>query len=172
MAGQEPVLAAGETNGQRIVVTAFVPGKSEQLALLSAFPLLIGNALYWCAENNEALASLKAKHTGDVVPVEPGIIKWHTWDGKQFTDTSEEAKSGWIDLKHVGVYESANGKAESALLLSARETDVPSRDEAKTVTENSSRKWSGGGSWWSSMLWLMLVVLLLESWLFHRQAVY
>ena len=172
MAGQEPVLAAGETNGQRIVVTAFVPGKSEQLALLSAFPLLIGNALYWCAENNEALASLKAKHTGDVVPVEPGIIKWHTWDGKQFTDTSEEAKSGWIDLKHVGVFESANGKAESALLLSARETDVPSRDEAKAVTENSSRKWSGGGSWWSSLLWLMLGVLLLESWLFHRQAVY
>ncbi len=172
MAGQEPVLAAGETNGQRIVVTAFVPGKSEQLALLSAFPLLIGNALYWCAENNEALVSMKAKHTGDVVPVEPGLIKWHAWDGKQFTDTSEEAKSGWIELKRVGIYESANGKTESALLLSAKETDVPSREATEIVAAHSSSQWSSGGSWWSSLLWLMLGVLLLESWLFHRQAVY
>ena len=45
MAGNEPVLAAGEANGQRLVVTGFQPGKSEQLALLSAFPLLIGNAI-------------------------------------------------------------------------------------------------------------------------------
>ncbi len=172
MAGQEPVLAAGETNGQRIVVTAFVPGKSEQLALLSAFPLLIGNALYWCAENNEALVSMKAKHTGDVVPAEPGLIKWHAWDGKQFTDTSEEAKSGWIELKRVGIYESANGKTESALLLSAKETDVPSREATEIVASHSSSQWSSGGSWWSSLLWLMLGVLLLESWLFHRQAVY
>src|SRR5262249_37893331 len=62
MAGQEPVLAAGEADGQRLVVTAFQPAKSEQLALLSAFPLLIGNAIYWCAENNAALASTRVHH--------------------------------------------------------------------------------------------------------------
>ena len=174
MAGQEPVLAAGEANGQRIVVTAFQPGKSEQLALLSAFPLLIGNAIYWCAENSNALVSLKPKRTGDMVPVEPGIIKWRTWDGQKFADVSDESKNGWLELRHLGLYEQSNGKAESALLLSSHETDIASN--AKSLMANPTNKpvqhWTGGGGWWSTLLWMLLAVLLLESWLFHRETVY
>jgi hypothetical protein len=175
MAGQEPVLAAGEAAGQRIVVTAFAPSRSEQLALLSAFPLMMGNAIYWCAENNEALASLKPKRPGDLVPIEPGIVKWHAWDGTKFTDLSEETKSGWLELGHVGTYEGANGKAESSLLLSAHESDVPARPKPETAspsTNSTTERWAGGGSWRTQLLWLALALLLVESWLFHRQAVY
>ena len=186
MAGQEPVLAAGEAGGQRIVVTAFVPGKSEQLALMTAFPLLIGNALYWCAENNDALASLKPKRPGDLVPLNDSpastdvssassLVKWHAWDGAKFGDVSEEVKGGWLELRRVGVFESANGKAQPSLLLSAHETDVPAKAASTTSapdSQSTTQRWATGGGWWTKLLWLALGLLLLESWLFHRQAVY
>lgn len=171
MAGQEPVLAAGESGGQRLVVTAFVPAKSEQLALMSAFPLLVGNAIYWCAENNETLLSMKPHRTGDVIPVNPGIVKWRSWNGKQFADTSEEASTGWLELKRIGVVSGGDSKAEPVLLLSPLVTDLASRGEPE-VASQASASWGSGGSWWSALVWLALVVLLLESWLFHRQAVY
>lgn len=186
MAGQEPVLAAGEAGGQRVVVSAFIPGKSEQLALLSAFPLLIGNALYWCAENDETLAALKPKRTGDLVPTgdQPlgaGVlpasspVKWRAWDGEKFAEASDESKGGWLELRRIGVFEAATGKAQPSLLLSAHETDVPAKNTAEagaSVSENSAQGWASGGGWWTKLLWLALGALLVESWLFHRQAVY
>ncbi|MCE9518677.1 MAG: BatA and WFA domain-containing protein [Verrucomicrobia bacterium] len=174
MAGQEPVLAAGQADGQRMVVTAFIPGKSEQLALMSAFPLLIGNALYWCAENNEALASLKPKRPGDFVSLESGIVKWHDWDGAKFINTSEESRGGWFELRRIGIFEAANGKVESSLLLSVYETELPAIAAAAgtSTTENTARRWATGGGWWTKLLWFALGVLLIESWLFHRQTVY
>lgn len=186
MAGQEPVLAAGEANGQRMVVTAFLPGKSEQLALLSAFPLLIGNALYWCAENDEALAALKPKRTGDLVPtgdqpLSDGVlpasssVKWRTWDGAKFVEASDESKGGWLELRRIGVFETATGKAQPSMLLSAHETGVPAKITAATdasASGTATTRWATGGGWWTKLLWLALGVLLVESWLFHRQAVY
>lgn len=175
MAGREPVLAAGESGGQRLVVTAFVPGKSEQLALLSAFPLLIGNALYWCAENNEALAPLKPVRPGDVVPMEAGIVKWRAWDGDRFVNVSDESKNGWMEVRRIGIFEGAGGRARSSLLMSAQESDLP--DAAAPAADSSgpartAERWAAGGGWWTRLLWLVLCLLLGESWLFHRQAVY
>jgi len=172
MAGQEPVLCAGEAGGQRVVVTAFIPGKSEQLALLSAFPLLIGNAIYWCAENHDSLASVRPLHTGDVVPVEPGIVKWRGWDGSRFSESSQESAGGWLELDRVGVYESSTGKAHASLLLSVQETNLTSLDPTATREPEAEIAWAGGGNWWAVLLWTVLGVLLVESWLFHRQAVY
>jgi len=175
MAGQEPVLAAGEAGGQRLVVTAFVPSKSEQLALLSAFPLMIGNAIYWCAENNESLASLKPRRPGDLVPMEPGIVKWRAWDGSKFYDISEESRSGWFEPRHIGIFEGAHGKADASLLLSAHESDVPAKpapEASSSGSERGAERWASGGSWRNELLWLAFGLLLLESWLFHRLAVY
>lgn len=174
MAGNEPVLAAGESGGQRLVVTAFQPGRSEQLALLSAFPLLIGNAIYWCAEGSEALASLQAHHPGNVVPVAPGLVTWRTWDGAAFTDVSEEADSGWLKLRHIGQFEDSGGKARSSLLLSTRETEIspPRGSPDAAAPSNPDTGWSGGGNWSTVLLWLALGILLVESWLFHRHSVY
>lgn len=172
MAGSEPVLAAGEANGQRLVVTAFQPGRSEQLALLSAFPLLIGNALYWCAEESEALASLRPHRVGDLVPAKAGLVKWRAWDGARFTDASDEVKAGMLELRRIGVWEAADGVAQSALLLSAHETDVPGKGTSAEGDRSAHPRWAGGGNWSTLLLWLVLAVLLVESWLFHRQAVY
>lgn len=174
MAGREPVLAAGEPGGQRIVVAAFAPGKSEQLALMSAFPLLIGNALYWCAENNEALASLKPGRPGELVPMEPGIVKWRAWDGDRFMEVSDESKACWLELRRIGIFEGGGGKVGASLLISARESDVPARAPAAAGPglEKPTEHWATGGGWWMKLLWLALGMLLIESWLFHRQAVY
>lgn len=175
MAGNEPVLAAGEAGGQRLVVTAFQPSRSEQLALLSAFPLLVGNAIYWCAEQAEALATLQPHHPGEVIPVAPGIVKWRVWDGVSIHDVSQEAGSGWIDLAYVGLFEDSKGRAQSSLLLSTRETDVPSAKmdvATPAASQDKGVKWAGGGNWSTTLLWLALGILLLESWLFHRHAVY
>lgn len=172
MAGNEPVLAAGESGGQRLVVTGFQPGRSEQLALLSAFPLLIGNALYWCAEDSEALASLKPHRVGDFVNATPGLVKWRAWDGAKFIDASDEVRAGTLELRRIGVWETADGRTESSLLLSSQETDVPGQKVAAASGNSSSTPWSGGGNWSSTLLWLVLIVLLIESWLFHREAVY
>ena len=171
MAGTEPVLAAGESGGQRLVVTAFVPGKSEQLALLSAFPLLIGNALYWCAEDADALASLKPNRVGDFINIGTGLVKWRAWDGTKFVDASDESKAGLLDLRRIGVWNAADGSAGSSMLLSARETDVPAKGD-QVVSQEAAGTWAGGGNWAAGLLWLVLAVLLLESWLFHREAVY
>ncbi|QIF03252.1 BatA and WFA domain-containing protein [Roseimicrobium sp. ORNL1] len=175
MAGNEPVLAAGEAGGQRLVVTAFQPSRSEQLALLSAFPLLVGNAIYWCAEQAEALASLQPHHPGEVVQVAPGMVRWRVWDGVSIHDVSQEVNSGWMDLRYVGLFEDSKGRVQSSLLLSTRETDVPSAKAdaaAPAAAQDNGVKWAGGGNWSTKLLWLALGILLLESWLFHRHAVY
>lgn len=173
MAGNEPVLAAGEAGGQRLVVMGFAPSRSEQLALLSSFPLLIGNAIYWCAENNDALASLNPKRSGAIVPVNASLVKWHAWDGAVVRDFTEEVKGGWLELRHLGMFETEDGKSEATLLLSLRETDVPLLDVSKTPVENSKlQHWANGSNWSTALLWAVMVLLLLESWLFHRQTVY
>lgn len=172
MAGQEPVLAAGEAGGQRLVVTAFQPGRSEQLALLSAFPLLIGNALYWCAESSDALASLKPERVGGFVQTESGLVKWRAWDGARFVDASDEAKAGMLELRRLGVWEAADGKTGASMLLSERETNVPGLSTDAKGGDDAVTRWAGGGNWSALLLWLALTVLLVESWLFHRQAVY
>ena len=47
-AGEEPVLAAGEIQGQRLVILGFSPMQSEKLPLLASYPLLLENAILWC----------------------------------------------------------------------------------------------------------------------------
>lgn len=174
MAGNEPVLVAGEANGQRVVVTAFQPSRSEQLALLPAFPLLIGNAIYWCVEHASGSSTYAAHHTGDVVPVKAGLVKWRFWDGRKVVDSSIETTSNWLELDRIGMFQGANGKDVSSLLLSTTESNVPimiSAVENDTATEREER-WAVGGSWWAVLLWTVLGLLLVESWLFHREAVY
>ena len=174
MAGQEPVLAAGEASGQRIVVSAFQPAKSEQLALLSAFPLLIGNALYWCAEGNPALSFTRVLHTGEVAEISPGLISWKAWEGGQWKSFSEEARTSWLSLNRLGVFEDSRGRTQSALLLSSRATNLPAKTAPASAAhqEEKPEAWAVGQNWSVILLCLVVATLLMESWLFHRKAVY
>lgn len=174
MAGTEPVLEAGESNGQRVVVSAFSPARSEQLALLPAFPLMLGNALYWCAENNEATAGLKVQHPGDLLD-ETGLLQWTEWNGSQFVEASDSVTSGLLAIQRLGAWRTAEGHSGVSLLASVQETDVPAKKETGLASGSSLPKivGSGGFSDWPKLLiWSLLGVLLVESFLFHRKAVF
>ncbi|WP_461786119.1 VWA domain-containing protein, partial [Prosthecobacter sp.] len=115
IAGTEPVLAAGEFNGQRLVVTAFSPAQSEQLALLPSFPLILGNALYWCAENSDALADMRTLHTGEMLHAS-SLVQWHAWDGDRFIEISDDPAIGLLALQRIGTWESGDRSGACALI--------------------------------------------------------
>ncbi|MFZ4592922.1 MAG: hypothetical protein ACOYOF_01605, partial [Verrucomicrobiaceae bacterium] len=169
LAGTEPMLAAGEFNGQRVVVTAFSPSRSEQLALLPAYPLLIGNALYWCAENAEAISELKPHRTGELLAAS-GHVQWQVWDGNNFTSASDITQGSLLKLQRVGIWTTDDERSGACVLASQRETDVKARVSGSELTSDGSV--AGGLSWPRLLLWGVLGLLVLEIFLFHRQAVY
>lgn len=177
MAGQEPVLAAGEVNGLRVVATAFSPSHSEQLALLPAFPLVLGNALYWCAEDRDALSDLKPLHPGQLLNVQ-GLVKWSEWDGTRINSTSEEAEAGILELLRIGIWEAPDGRSGASALASAGETDLRKLDNGAVQRfvmpslADGAGFLQAAGNWPRRLLWLVLALLVVESFLFHRKSVY
>ncbi|MDB6116609.1 MAG: N-terminal double-transrane protein [Verrucomicrobiaceae bacterium] len=174
MAGSEPVLSAGEVNGQRLVVTGFSPSKSEQLAMLPAYPLLLGNALYWCAENSEALVDLKAQRTGQLISA-PGLTRWRAWDGSRFIPAADTSAGFLLELKRVGAWATSTGRMGSCVLASAKETNVRQhtpKGSAAGLEAKSPSLLATTMSWPKVLLWSVLGLLLFESFLFHRKAVY
>lgn len=174
IAGNEPVLAAGEYNGQRLVVTAFSPSQSEQLALLPSFPLILGNALYWCAENSEALADMRTLHTGEMLHTDK-LVQWHAWNGDSFIDVSDDPAHGLLTLNRIGSWEAGPERSGSCALISDAETNLPAlaADTAHSMPPAAPIITASAFSTWSKrLIWLALGLLLLESFLFHRKAVY
>jgi hypothetical protein len=173
IAGTEPVLAAGEFNGQRLVVTAFSPAQSEQLALLPSFPLILGNALYWCAENSDALADMRTLHTGEMLNAS-SLVQWHAWDGDSFIDISDDPANGLLALQRIGAWETGDRSGASALISDA-ETNLPKLSKDVAVSAQPAAPLitaSAFSTWPKRLIWLALALLLLESFLFHRKAVY
>ncbi|MDP1587853.1 MAG: hypothetical protein Q8M07_08935, partial [Prosthecobacter sp.] len=173
IAGTEPVLAAGESGGQRIVVTAFSPSQSEQLALLPSFPLILGNALYWCAENSDALADMRTLHTGEMLNAS-SLVQWHAWDGDAFIEVADDPANDLLALNRIGAWETGDRSGTCALISDA-ETNLPAlpSDVATSIQPAAPIITASAFSTWPQrLIWLVIVVLLLESFLFHRKAVY
>ncbi|MDG2125555.1 MAG: hypothetical protein P8J87_17765 [Verrucomicrobiales bacterium] len=176
-AGSEPVLAAGEVGGQRLVLMAFSPQRSEQLPLTASYPLLIGNAIYWCAEGSGADGRPLDAKTGTVVDAgESGILSWRELRDGGLVDTSQVVPGRLAELDRLGLWETGDGRQGSAMLLSRHETNLGGASAGGSEAEAP-----GGGVGFASVLrgevtaWLLglvLVVLLVESWLFHRHSVY
>jgi Aerotolerance regulator N-terminal len=176
MAGNEVLLAAGEVSEtQRVVVGAFTPARSEQLAMLPAFPLLLGNALYWCAEETALRRGLAVARTGEMLEM-GGKTEWTWWDGASF-QTGSKTESGWMEANQIGAWEADDGRSGVTLLASAKETDVPFGDvgAAMNSPEIEGRTTAVQRVGWTVVKWLLaglLGLLLVESFLFHRRAVY
>ena len=81
IAGKEPILAAGEVDGQRLVVMAFSSSalrKASADSLVS--PLLLGNAVLWAVEGSEEVKKrVKNLSTGEFVDLEGETITWTEW---------------------------------------------------------------------------------------------
>ncbi len=172
-AGQQPLLAAGEVRGNRMVVSGFLPGKSEQLALQPAFPLVLGNALLWCADDAPLRQGLATARTGELL--EPhGRTEWTYWDGGAFQQETANTES-WEEAQRVGAWLAEDGRSGVSLLASLAETDLPLRQDSAGANESKETGTLAGSLGWTAVRWLLaglLLLLLLESWLFHRQAVY
>lgn len=174
MAGNEPVLAAGEAGGRRVVAGVFHPERSTQLALLPAFPLVLGNALLWCADDPPLRRGLHTVRAGELLELR-GRVDWMVWDGGAWREETQRAE-GWVEADRIGAWMNEEGQSGVSLLASAEETDVPLREMELGSGEGGSEVGSAlRGLGWTAVRWLLaglVGLLLLESWLFHRRAVY
>ncbi|MFT5465434.1 MAG: hypothetical protein ACI8UO_000529 [Verrucomicrobiales bacterium] len=172
-AGAEPVLAAGAVGGQRIVVMGFAPQLSERLPLTASFPILLGNAIYWCAEGESTGDDrLQERRTGDVVNVSGKQMRWREVQDGKITGGAENLDRGLAELQRIGVWETDGGQRGTAHLLSRQETNILSN--AAAADNNSAA--AGGGWLLGDITWLILaliaMILVVESLLFHWFAVY
>ncbi|MEQ1840484.1 MAG: BatA and WFA domain-containing protein [Verrucomicrobiales bacterium] len=172
-AGKDPVLAAGEVAGQRIVIMGFSPGMSDRLPLTASFPILMGNALFWCVNQRDLSGESRLFSTGELAPVSGSSITWAGIEDGQFRKRTLPLASDIIEMDRVGNWETDTGLNGASYLLSALESDLPTRSSDEHGNAEYFTVESGIAG--NLKLWLLsslIVVLLLESWLFHRFAVY
>lgn len=174
-AGKDPILAAGEVEGQRLVVMGFSPGLSERLPLTASFPLLMGNALFWAVDRQNEGRELGAHFlsTGELAEVEGSEIRWTGAEEGQGGSRRLELESDVVEMSQIGIWETDSGMKGAAHLLSARESNIAARPE---IDPNDSEyfavasRFTGNLKWW--FLSFIILFLVVESWLFHRHAVY
>ena len=196
LAGTEPVMSAGEVRGQRMVVMGFSVSQSERLPLTASFPILMGNALLWCAENSQAASErIQENRTGDLIeipgsrtsdgdqtaPVAADELTWTEWRDGQARTTPVAIDEDLLELQRVGVWKTAGGATGTSYLLSNEESNVagalptgaePSSDVAADEPRSLvTRKLFLGDVTWLIVA-LVLLFLVVENWLFHRHAVY
>lgn len=127
LAGDQPVLAAGESGGQRLVVLACAPGQSEQFPLTTTYPLLLGNALYWCAEPSLAARHPNVQPSGTLVEGITSPIEWRELrEGRLLPPSAVPAPPNAIAvLDRLGLWRTTDGSREGATaLLSRQETNL------------------------------------------------
>jgi hypothetical protein len=168
-AQQEPLLSAGEIGGQRSIITCFSPSLSESLATLPQYPLLLGNAIYWCTAQTH-LAIHWPHRPGDIISA-TSALEWRTWNGKRFTSAVTPVQHGKTQLEHIGAYRNDEIQGTSQL-ASRQETNIPLAATLATSAPTTKHTHSSAVIRWKNLLWLALVLLLLDSYLFHRRAVY
>jgi hypothetical protein len=174
-AGNEPILAAGEVQGQRLVIMAFSAERSERLPLMASYPLMLGNAVLWCADAVQDTGAFRRYRTGEVIDVDSSVMTWRELTPKGFVDETVSLEGSLVELDRIGLWEGGDGAEGSSLLLSRRETSLDrlfvEGEDSAAVRDGVSRGWLRGEITWL-LLWGVLVFLVVESWLFHRHAVY
>lgn len=172
-AGTDTILSAGELGGRRIVVMGFSPGLSEQLPLTASFPILMGNALFWCVEPAREIGQPRLYRTGELVQVSGDTITWTVREGRSWKARKLPLRSSLAEMDLIGSWKADGGETGGAALLSIAESDISafsSENAGDTAYfEVESRSPSNFKIW---ILSSVLGLLLIESWLFHRYAVY
>jgi hypothetical protein len=192
MSGDQAVLAAGESGGQRVVVLACAPSLSEQLPLTTSYPLLLGNALYWCSAESGGTRGLNVQTSGALIEGIAAPIEWRELRGGQLTAPAAvpAPPTGVAVLDRLGLWRTTDGAREGAsALLSRQETDLNASPVASTAAATGTEpspapaaaatplvddppiRFGLNGDLTRWVIALVLAALLVESWLFHRHAV-
>ena len=166
-----PVLLAGESQGQRVVVLAFSPQKSPQLPLLASYPMLVGNALYWTAAEQLEQWRGRNRRTGELAPLEGASLVWREVENPAVAQPPVALGGSWTELDRIGLWETDKGESGAAALLSPDETLLAAADVAGAEQGAVAPSvWRGDLS--PVLLWVIFGVLLGESWLYHRLLAY
>ena len=173
--GREPLLAAGEWKGQRVVAMNFSPRRSAQLPLTDSFPILIGNALYWCAGQAWTAGPLSRQslRTGGMLAVKGKQVTWRQESGSFRGSKLLPVQRGLLELDRAGIWRLDTGETGAAHLLSLQETreagHAPADPQAGVQPETPV------GPVLPELTWLVLGsvlgLVLIDSLLFHRFAV-
>ena len=168
-----PVLLAGEARGQRIVVLPFDPQTSERLPLMYSYPLLVGNAIYWAAENRLESARGMNLETGELIELQGRRLTWQDPDVEE-SAPAVELTGRAAELDRIGLWETDADERGSAALLSVTDTLLPARAEDAQNTEDANHAAASlfRGDLAPVLLWGVLVLLIVESWLYHRYLAY
>ncbi len=163
-----PLLVAGDVRGQRLAVMAFSPQRSERLALLPSFPLLLGNAVLWLARMQEEDDAAGVQRSGATVDVEAESIVWTDAGGR--TERVALGKRRIAELDRLGYWEAAPARG-AVSLLSLRETLGWDATDAQTSSAVQATSEGVRGDLRGPLLWLLFALLVIEAWLFHRHSV-
>lgn len=172
---QGPLLLAGEDKNRRVVVMPFAPQLSEQLQLTASYPLLIGNAIYWAAENSLQASRGLNLRSGELIELEGKTLTWiETGNDGRPVETPFEVEGRWVELDRVGLWKTENGETGSASLLAVKETLIPSRPKEPQSSQNNEATglsfFRGDMAPW--LIWTVVLILVVESWMYHRYAAY
>ncbi|MDH4409589.1 MAG: hypothetical protein QE273_08225, partial [Verrucomicrobiales bacterium] len=130
------------------------------------------NALFWCVNQEERGGSNRLYRSGELAPVTGKTITW-TESGAGAKKVAFPITSDVVEMDRRGVWETDTGLRGASHLLSREETDLRSRGEGQEGDHAyfaTSNRFAGNLKLW--LLAAVAMVLLLESWLFHRHAVY
>ena len=185
-----PLLLAGEYEQARTVVSpiSFHVGDSAHFPFMASYPLLLGNAIYWLSAEKREQQSGRVHSTGEIVQLEGAKLEWTEWKEKSVQSSQQTLQQGRVPLKRIGLWRSDQGETGSVALLSSHETRVTdisdSQDQTSDLIKGKAeqskkdlglalgfKKWFQGDLR-PTIILMMIGILVLESWLFHRHAVY
>ncbi len=173
-----PLLFSGEPDGQRVIVLAFDPRRSD-LPLQPAFPILVSNMTAALLPGRlgdvpqqvacgEALVFTPLTGTETLAITRP--------DGSVAYLEVQEGRAVFGDTLHLGVYRVTwqDGSLEFAVNLSdSQESNIKPVETlsqfAGGVAGESQQNQQARREWWRPLAWLALVVLVVE-WLVYQRA--
>jgi hypothetical protein len=116
---------------------------------------------------------MRTLHTGEMLNAS-SLVQWHAWDGDTFIEISDDPANGLLALQRIGTWET-DDRSGACALISDAETNLPKLANDVAVSTQPAApiiSSSAFSTWPKRLIWLALALLLLESFLFHRKAVY
>jgi hypothetical protein len=162
-------LMAGEIGGRRVVASAAAPASSERLALTAAWPLLVGNAVAWCAQPAIDTGNGRVLRTGTVVDLRGTALRFAGDPPASGGPASAATATTFTtEIIRPGAWTTDGGDRGCAILGSSHETLLPAPPSGPAAAGGRA---GWGGNLAGLLLTLLVGLLIAEAWLMHRKSV-
>lgn len=173
-----PLLFSGEPGGQRVIVLAFDPRRSD-LPLQPAFPILVANLVDALLPGRLGEVPQQIGCGEPVTFTPPAGIQTLTVtrpDGTSAQLDIQDGRAVFGDTMQLGIYQVSwqDGSLEFVANLSnPQESDIHPLDTLSQVSDSSLRsedqETQARREWWRPLTWLALIILVIE-WLVYQRA--